>query len=103
LIQVREPWCKERRIMKTEKRKGDRPETTAQAVYWETIKNRYLAAGLCYSCAVQVAYGHQMSFLRIKPPCDSCRGVAVPELIVSRHGGRGQQWLNGHWHPVGKS
>lgn len=84
----------------TEKRKGDRPETLSQAINWETVKGRYRRAGLCNGCAGQAAYGHQLSFLRIKPPCDACRGLALTERVIRQQGQRGQLWVNGHWHPV---
>lgn len=85
--------------MKTEKRKGDVPETISQAVNWTTVKYRYEQAGLCGGCAGQAAYGHQMSFLRIRPPCDSCRGKIMTARLIRQQGKRGQLWVNGHWHP----
>lgn len=53
------------------------PETMRQAKRWETTKNRYLAAGLCVTCASQAAYGHQLGFARIHPPCDKCMSAMV--------------------------
>jgi hypothetical protein len=53
------------------------PETIHQAKRWETVKNRYLAAGLCVNCASQAAYGHQLAFSRIHPPCDDCAAVVA--------------------------
>jgi len=78
-------------------RKGDPPENIEQARYWQLIKNRYQAAGLCNGCAGQAAYGHQLGFTRVQDPCSACRGTRVPRTLVARHGVRGQQWLNGHF------
>lgn len=86
--------------MKTEVRKGDKPETLSQATNWETVKGRYIREGLCIGCAGQAAYGHQMSFLRIKAPCPADRGRVMSDRLIRQNGNRGQLWLNGHWHPV---
>jgi hypothetical protein len=58
-------------------RQWEPPETMRQAKRWETVKNRYLAAGLCIKCASQAAYGHQLAFSRIHPPCDDCAAVVA--------------------------
>jgi hypothetical protein len=81
------------------KRKGDAPETLSQAINWTTVKTRYRRAGLCEGCAGQAAYGHQLSFRRINPPCEADRGKILPERVLRQQGDRGQLWLNGHWHP----
>lgn len=77
--------------------KKDKPETARQAQTWENTKNKYVAAGLCNGCAGQAAYGHQMGFHRIHPPCGSCRGRTVPPELVDRHGDRGARWLMGEF------
>jgi hypothetical protein len=48
-----------------------------QAKTWENVKNRYLAAGLCTRCAAQAAYGHQLAFSRIRPPCGDCAAIVA--------------------------
>jgi hypothetical protein len=56
--------------------KADRPETVRQAQTWETVKNRYVAAGLCHKCASQAAWGHQIGFSRVEhAPCAACRPI----------------------------
>lgn len=54
------------------KPKADRPETMRQARTWEIVKNRYRKLGLCYRCACQAAWGHQIGFSRIEAPCPGC-------------------------------
>lgn len=73
------------------------PETVVQAVLWQTVKNQYVAAGLCDGCAGQAAWGHQslVGFRRIHPPCQRCVGIVLNEEMVRRHGARGQRWLDG--------
>jgi hypothetical protein len=75
----------------------DRPETLRQARTWETVKGHYEAAGLCEGCAGQAAYGAQLGFAKINPPCDHCSYVVLPLELIARHGIRGQQWLHGHF------
>ena len=61
----------------------DVPETQRQAQRWDAVKAHYLRKGLCAVCAAQAAYGHQLGFGRVKPPCDAC----VP--LVTRFPGKG--------------
>jgi hypothetical protein len=75
----------------------DRPETFRQAQTWETVKGHYEDAGLDGSCAGQAAYGHQMGFRKIKPPCPVCAAITLPARLVLRHGSRGQRWLRGEF------
>lgn len=56
----------------------EKPETYRQAVHWETMKRRYLDAGLCIRCASQAAYGHQHGFSNVHPPCSACHGLPLP-------------------------
>lgn len=53
----------------------DPPETTRQSQTWETTANFYEQDGLCRGCAGQAAYGHQLGFSRIHPPCDACQPI----------------------------
>ena len=55
-----------------DKPKDDGPETLSEAKHWQARNSRYVALGLCYPCAAQAAYGHQLGFSRINPPCDGC-------------------------------
>lgn len=71
----------------------ERPETPAQAQRWETVKNRYLHAGLCLRCASQAAWGHQCGFTRVHPACDLCAGTDLPRSLTDRHGYEGVKWL----------
>ena len=80
-------------------RKKDKPETPRQAGTWQNTKTKYLAAGLCNGCAGQAAYGHQMGFHRIQPPCTDDAGKTLPDALTARHGDRGARWLRGEFHP----
>lgn len=81
----------------------DRPETIRQARTFETVKGHYERAGLCGPCAGQAAYGHQMGFAKIKPPCAACALITLPAKLSARHGDRGQLWLQGHWARTGEA
>jgi hypothetical protein len=76
---------------------ADRPETVRQARTWETVKGHYEDAGLDGGCAGQAAYGHQLGFAKVNPPCDHCSYIVLPRTLIARHGIRGQQWLHGHF------
>jgi hypothetical protein len=49
------------------------PETKRQAQRWDAHVKAYRAKGLCVACAGQAAYGHQLGFDAIAPPCETCR------------------------------
>ena len=53
----------------------EEPESFRQAHTWEVTANHYEADGLCRGCAGQAAYGHQLGFSRIQPPCGPCQSV----------------------------
>jgi hypothetical protein len=53
------------------------PETLSQARTWERCKGIYLDAGLCHACACQAAWGHQLGFRTVKPPCEACAPVVA--------------------------
>lgn len=55
--------------------KADPPETQGQTRIWDTANVWYRAAGLCYRCAAQVAWGHQSGWSRLHPPCDECASI----------------------------
>lgn len=55
----------------------DRPESPGQARCWETVRGKYVAAGLCSGCAAQAAWGHQNGFANIAPPCSGCAPVVT--------------------------
>ncbi len=55
----------------------DSPETAAQAAEWDRKKGQYIRAGLCHQCAAQAAWGHQLGFQRVHPPCQRCVRVVV--------------------------
>lgn len=77
--------------------KRDKPETARQAGTWENVKNRYADAGLCNGCAGQAAYGHQLGFARIHPPCPADAGKTLPDELIAKHGDRGARWLAGQF------
>jgi hypothetical protein len=80
---------------KTKAVQGGDPETPRQAVEWETAKRRYLGLGLCLRCASQAAWGHQCGFSQIHPPCDDCRGTALPtdDYWFANRSERAARWL----------
>ncbi len=53
-------------------KKACAPETLRQAQRWDTVKGAYLQVGLCERCAGQAAWGHQIGFSMINPPCEKC-------------------------------
>jgi hypothetical protein len=57
--------------------KDDGPETMRQAKTWQVHNNRYVDLGLCYACAAQAGYGHQLGFSRINPPCEVCAPIVA--------------------------
>ena len=60
------------------------PETRSEARGWTNRKTDYLTAGLCHACAAQAAYGHQLGFSHLRPPCAGCQPKVdefdVPEV-----------------------
>jgi hypothetical protein len=78
-----EPWrLKEPRSPQT------LPETPRQARTWETVKNSYVLAGLCIACASQAAYGHQLGFSYVRPPCFDCRSIVAAHPEPAGNGWR---------------
>ncbi|SKB44229.1 hypothetical protein SAMN05660473_00722 [Arthrobacter sp. 49Tsu3.1M3] len=59
----------------TSRRAQDRPETLWQARTFKTMKRHYERLGLCRVCAAQAAWGHQLGFSRINPPCHDCQPI----------------------------
>jgi hypothetical protein len=55
----------------------DAPETQRQAERWDEVKAHYLRQGLCGHCSAQAAWGHQLGWRRISPPCDGCFPIVV--------------------------
>lgn len=66
-----------------------KPETLAQAAYWERVKRNGLGNGLCHDCASQLAWAHQSQtggFAAAHPPCATCAPL-VARLPVERVNG----------------
>lgn len=61
------------------------PETMRQARRWEEHCTKYVRAGLCYRCAAQAAWGHQIGFTSSHRPCESCTPIvaAFPHAEVN--------------------
>jgi hypothetical protein len=57
--------------------KAERPETIAAARKWDAVANAYQRDSLCRACAGQAAWGHQVGFSLIKPPCPACAPVVA--------------------------
>lgn len=55
------------------------PETLSQAEWWQRVYGWYDRAGLCPRCCAQGAWGHQLGFSNVKPPCNPC-AVIVAEF-----------------------
>lgn len=53
----------------------NRAESLRQARSFDLLNARYIAAGLCPRCAAQAAFGHQIGFHSVYPPCPDCEGV----------------------------
>lgn len=66
-----------------------KPETLAQAAYWDRVKRNGLGYGLCHGCAAQLAWAHQShtgGFAAAHPPCAECAPL-VARLPVARVNG----------------
>lgn len=57
--------------------KVDPPETMGQARLWDATNGWYLKAGLCGRCASQAAWGHQIGWSRVRPPCETCAPITA--------------------------
>lgn len=57
------------------------PETPMQAQWWMRTRSWYERAGVCPRCSSQGAWGHQLGFSNVKPPCTPC-GLIVAEFPV---------------------
>ncbi|GAA2089403.1 hypothetical protein [Aeromicrobium tamlense] len=64
------------------------PETPKQARQWETVKNCAHGAGLCYPCAAEFAYGVQLGFTAVDPPCPNCTQVMLSWPVGKSNGWR---------------
>ena len=62
-----------------------RPETPRQAEKWQRVYGWYDRAGLCPRCSAQGAWGHQLGFTNVKPPCNPC-AVIVAEFPIETVG-----------------
>lgn len=71
------------------KHKRDRPETLGEAASWQRLKTNYELLGLCHACAAQAAYGHQLGFTQINPPCAECLPLV---RNLPRPGPAGSPW-----------
>ena len=67
-----------------------KPETIRQAETWERTKNAYRTRGICWSCSAQAAYGHQLGFLRVVPPCNLCAQAIALLPKIEANGWRSQ-------------
>lgn len=61
------------------------PETMHQATRWDRHAVRYAVAGLCRRCSAQAAWGHQLGFAQVQPPCAAC-APAVASFPVAATG-----------------
>ncbi len=71
---------------------SDKPETIRQAKGFDSTRVAYADAGFCDLCAGQAAFGHSIGWPRVRPVCDSCRGLPLPP---EKHGQIGAtEWVN---------
>jgi len=78
-----------------------KPETLRQAQRFDAHVAVYRQKGLCEACSAQMAYGHQLGWAAITPPCESCRPIvnaAGGELLANGWrtmglGTTGHKWL----------
>ena len=54
-----------------------RHETPRQARTWQEVYGWYDRAGLCPRCSAQGAWGHQLGFTNVKPPCNPCAVIVA--------------------------
>lgn len=64
------------------------PETASQAASWQRIVNLAVDAGLCRSCAAQIAYGAQNGFATVHPPCAACAPLVASWPVARLSGWR---------------
>lgn len=69
------------------------PETPSQAQEWQRAYGWYDRAGLCPRCSAQGAWGVQLGYSNVKPPCNPC-AVIVAEFPAERSNG----WRRLHRH-----
>lgn len=67
------------------RRAQDPVESLRQARTFDTTKRHYEDLGLCRFCAAQAAWGHQLTFSRINPPCHECQ-LRVDDFPVAEPG-----------------
>jgi hypothetical protein len=68
--------------------KDDPPETVRQAQAWDSACAWYGGAGLCGRCASQMAWGHQIGWGRVHPPCDECEATVATFPVPKVNGWR---------------
>lgn len=62
------------------------PETPSRAQEWQRAYGWYDRAGLCPRCSAQGAWGVQLGYSNVKPPCNPC-AVIVAEFPAERSNG----------------
>lgn len=62
------------------------PETPMQAQWWKRTQGWYERAGLCPRCSSQGAWGHQLGFSNVKPPCNPCAAIVAEFPTPSANG-----------------
>ena len=74
---------------------SSRPETLNQAEIFDAVVAAYMAAGWCPICSAQAAFGRQIGFRQVQPPCPSCRGLQPPHGFSND---RSRSWAAGKDH-----
>lgn len=65
-----------------------KPESASQAASWQRVVNLAVEAGLCRSCAAQLAYGAQNGFSTVHPPCRVCAPLVASWPVARLSGWR---------------
>ena len=65
-----------------------KPESASQAASWQRVVTLAVEAGLCRSCAAQLAYGAQNGFATVHPPCGSCAPLVATWPVARLSGWR---------------
>ncbi|MCU4298184.1 hypothetical protein D3I60_14070 [Brevibacterium permense] len=61
-------------------------ETSRQARRWQGVYGWYDRAGLCPRCCAQAAWGHQLGFSNVKPPCLPCSVIVAAFPVTAANG-----------------
>jgi len=67
---------------------SEAPETEGAARAWQRVVDHARTAGLCATCAAQLAWGVQNGFSTVHPPCDECAPIIAGWPVPRQKGWR---------------